>query len=182
MTAKSAPPNPPLEVRRLTLEELLAHAYAIELEAMERYAELADQMEVHNNTQVAAVFRKLCEVEEKHARQIAERMTGLEIPEIAPDSYAWPGLEAPETVDYADAHYLMTPWHALKMALSGEQQAFDFFDGVARVAENEEVKALAREFAEDERGHVRMVEDLLAKHPEPPPGWDEDPDLPQSQE
>ena len=182
MTGESAPRNQPLEARRLTLEELLAHAFAIEQEAMDRYAELADQMDVHNNEDVATVFRKLREVEEKHARQIADRMTGLNIPEIPPDSYAWPGLEAPETVDYADAHYLMTPWHALKMALTGEQQAFDFFDGVARVAENHDVRALAREFAEDERDHVRMVEDLLAKQSEPAPGWDDDPDLPESQE
>ena len=32
------------------LPELLAHAHAIEQEAFERYADLADQMETHNNT------------------------------------------------------------------------------------------------------------------------------------
>ena len=44
-----------------TTEELMAHAYAIEAEAEERYRELAIQMEVHNNTEVAALFRKLAE-------------------------------------------------------------------------------------------------------------------------
>ena len=40
----------------VTREWLLAHAMAIETEAVDRYEELADQMEVHNNPEVAAFF------------------------------------------------------------------------------------------------------------------------------
>ena len=42
----------------LSIEELLAHAHRMEAEASERYAELADQMEVHNNDEVATLCRK----------------------------------------------------------------------------------------------------------------------------
>jgi hypothetical protein len=32
--------------------------------------------------------------------------------------------------------------------------------------------------AEDEREHVRLIGEWLARYPEPEPGWDEDPDPP----
>lgn len=65
-------------------EELMAHAYAIEAEAAERYDELATQMEVHNNLEVAALFRKLAEYEGAHAREIEERSAHLSLPVLAP--------------------------------------------------------------------------------------------------
>ena len=37
-----------------TLSEFMAHAYAMELEASQRYADFADAMETHNNREVAA--------------------------------------------------------------------------------------------------------------------------------
>ena len=37
--------------------EFMAHAYAMEAEAAERYAEFADSMETHNNLEVASMFR-----------------------------------------------------------------------------------------------------------------------------
>jgi rubrerythrin len=48
------------------VEDLLAHARTMEAEAAERYDDLADQMEVHNNHEVARLFRKLAEIEAKH--------------------------------------------------------------------------------------------------------------------
>ena len=47
----------------ISVEELLAYSLAIEQEAAERYAELADQMEVHNNHEVAELFHKLAVIE-----------------------------------------------------------------------------------------------------------------------
>ena len=44
-------------------EELLAYSMAIETEAVERYNDLADQMEMHHNYDVADLFRKLAEIE-----------------------------------------------------------------------------------------------------------------------
>jgi len=40
------------------------------------------------------------------------------------------------------------------------------------------VQAAAREMAEDEREHVRLIREWLAKVPPPEPGWDEDMDPP----
>ena len=46
--------------------EFFAQALAIEVEATERYSLLADQMEVHNNKEIAAIFRKMALIEAEH--------------------------------------------------------------------------------------------------------------------
>ena len=44
-----------------TMDALMAYAYALEIEAAERYSEFADAMEEHNNRAVGELFRKLDE-------------------------------------------------------------------------------------------------------------------------
>jgi rubrerythrin len=168
--------------KKITVEQMLARAYAIEREAQSRYADLADQMLVHNNQELAALFGKLAEIEGKHATKIRQRAAGAELPYISPLAYRWPGTEAPENVDISVAHYLMTPHHALKMALAGEQRAVDYFEDLTKIAADSDAKALAEEFVEEEREHVELVKAWLERYPEPPPGWDEDHDPPMIQE
>ena len=165
-----------------SLPELYAHALAIEIEAEDTYALLADQMDVHNNRELAALFRKLSVIEGKHAKEIEERAKDIVLPDIAPWEYQWQSPASPEAADVDDVHYLMTPHHALMMALAAEKRAQAFFEDLARSASDPEVKAMAEEFAAEEREHVRLVEDLLARHPAPAEGWDEDMDPPVLQE
>ena len=164
------------------LPELLAHAYAIEQEAFERYAELADTMETHNNPELAELFGRLTRIERIHADRILERAKGMELPHIAPWEYKWGGGESPESPDMSGVHYLMTPHHALSMALAAEQRALRFYEAAAEAAGDAGVRAMAEEFAEEERGHVRLMDQWLAKYPAPRQGWDEDPDPPTMQE
>ncbi|MDJ0949198.1 MAG: ferritin family protein [Alphaproteobacteria bacterium] len=165
-----------------SLEELLAHAYALELDAVARYTELAAQMEVHNNPELAVMFAKLAKIEQLHADQIAERAKGLDLPTLSPWDYQWPSFESPEAVDSSQAHYLMTPYQALLLSLAGETAARDFYQALLQAAENPEVRALAEEFVEEEEEHVRLIEEWMAKYPAPEPGWNEDLDEPVSQE
>jgi rubrerythrin len=139
-------------------------------------------MLVHNNQELAQLFGKLAEIEGKHAAKIKQRAAGAELPYISPLAYRWPGTEAPENVDISVAHYLMTPHHALKMALAGEQRAVDYFEDLTKIAADSDAKALAAEFVEEEREHVELVKAWLDKYPEPEPGWDEDLDPPMLQE
>ncbi len=170
----------PAEIK--DLDELLAHAHAIEIEAEERYADLADQMEVHNNQEVAVLFRKLAEVEGAHAREILERAKGRDLPDIPYWEYKWTDSESPEAADLLEAHYLMTPHHALMLALRGEEKALAFFERLAKTATDNDVRKMAEEFAEEEREHVKIVKKYLEEHPEPPDGWDHDDDPPVLQE
>lgn len=156
--------------------DLLEMAFVLESEAAERYAELADQMEVHNNREVAEVFAKMAAIEGEHAKKV-DHPAG-EGPKRAPWEYRWLGFEAPETTESDQLHYLMTPHHALSLARVNEQRAEAFYRAVARLAPSEEVRELAAEMAEEEREHVELVEKWLEKYPEPEEGWDDDPDPP----
>jgi rubrerythrin len=92
--------------------------------------------------------------------------------------------ESPEEVDAGAAHYLMTPWHALELALGGEQRALDFFRSVAASAKDAKVKKLAEEFMEEEEEaeHVNLVHRLMRRHPAPSDAWAHDVDPPVAQD
>ena len=99
----------------------------MEREAVARYTEFADTMETHNNREVAQLFRKMAGYEQQHADQILAEM-GWADDVIAPrNSTMWAMVDAPETVAIDEVHYLMQPWHALKLALAAEQRALAFF-------------------------------------------------------
>lgn len=164
------------------LPALLAHAYAIEEDAHERYTVLADQMEVHNNPELAAMFRKLADIERLHAEKIRERASGMELPHMAPWDFNWLDAESPESSDLMEAHYLMTPHQALALALEGEQRAFRFFEQLAKRTSDNDIRKLAEEFAGEEREHIRIVEDLMTRYPEADEDWDDDFDPPNMQE
>ena len=157
--------------------DFMARAYTMELEAVERYAQFAEQMEVHNNKEVAELFRKLSSIESLHAKHILKAMGWPSLPAL-PVAFAWEGLEAPETAPFESVHYLMQPYHALEIALRCEEQAQKYFEDIAAGEAPPKVKEAALEMAEEEREHVALIRQWLAKVPKPAPGWDEDPDPP----
>ena len=157
--------------------EFMAHAYAMEAEAAERYAEFADSMEVHNNLEVAELFRKLSRIEQRHADQILEQMGWKQSPVSAVD-VRWQGAEGPESADPTDLHYLMQPYHALEIALHNEKRARDFFANLAKVTKDPGVRKGALEMEQDEVEHVRLIEEWLKRTPKPDPNWHADQDPP----
>lgn len=158
-----------------TLEDFMARAYAMELEAHERYAMFAEQLDTHNNREVAELFRKLSHIESLHAKRILEEMRWPSMPALPP-AYAWESVEGPETAPADDVHYLMRPWHALEIALKCELQAQRYFEDIAAGDAPPGVKKAALEMADEEREHVSLIRDWLKRVPRPAAGWDEDPD------
>jgi len=158
----------------------LAHAVELESEAAERYDELADSMEAHNNLEVARLFRDLAGYSRKHRDEIKGIAAEYgPVPKVAPWEFQWRNSpESPEAAAFEDAHYLMTPHHALKMALMCETQAQKYYAAVAAETEDTDVAKLARDFADEESQHVALVRQWLQRFPLPPEGWDEDPDPP----
>jgi len=156
--------------------DLLAIAYQIEVDAVDRYELLADQMDVCNNTALAELFRKLAHIEGLHAKHILEQAGEAGLPALDLLDIEWEGGDSPEALDLTQVHYMMKPWHAVKLALAGEQRALEFFEGLKGKFESEELIALVEEFSEEEREHVELMEKELAKYPEPEAGWDDDPD------
>ncbi|PWB65749.1 MAG: rubrerythrin [Bradyrhizobiaceae bacterium] len=165
-----------------SLPDLLAVAWRIEADAVERYQALAAQMETFNNAELAAVFRDLARAEGIHAEEIRRMAGDLDVAARAREIDPWRSGESPESADLAEAHYKMTPWHALQLALAGEQRALAFFDHILKTATDEAVRKMAAEFVEEENEHVDLVRRLLRRHREPSENWSEDPDAPVAQD
>jgi rubrerythrin len=157
--------------------DFMARAYTMELEATERYAQFAEQLDTHNNREVAQLFRKLAEVEALHAKRILAEMRWPSAPALAP-AYAWDGAEGPETAPFDSMHYLMQPYHALEIALRCELKAVQYFEAIAAGSGPQRVRAAAAEMAADEREHVKLIRDWMKRVPKPAAGWDHDPDPP----
>jgi rubrerythrin len=165
-----------------TVGDLLARAYAMEVEAKERYEEFAAQLELHGNLDVAGMFRKLAGAERKHAEALARDLAERGIAVTPAAALAAPGAEGLETALGDALHYLMTPYHALQIALRNELRAFAFFSNLSHSAAPDEIRSLASEFAQEEKLHVELVREWLARVPNPGEDWAYDPDEPRMPE
>jgi rubrerythrin len=163
------------------LNDLLAVAYQIEIDAVDRYKMLADQMETHNNPELTKVFRDLARAEGIHGEEIRRMAGDFDVAAHARELAKFGG-ESPEEADLGSAHYLMTPWHALQLSLAGEERALAYFTSIVETARDEKVKTLAAELVEEEAEHVQLVHRLLKRYPKPSENWADDLDPPVSQE
>ncbi len=174
------PANDPPAVT--SLADLFAVAYQIEADAVDRYDLLADQMETHNNPELAAVFRQLSRAEAAHRDEIRRLAGKLDVVAHARRMARWRHGESPEEASLSEAHYLMTPWHALQLALAGEKRALAFFKTIVETTKDADVRRMADEFVEEEAEHVNLVYRMLTKYPKPTTTWSTDPDPPVAQE
>ena len=164
-----------------TPEELLAHASKMERSAAIRYAELADQMEVHNNPELAEFLREMSRIEWGHVNDIDQLSGGINT-EGASTKDRWSVLSGGEAPDYGDMHYLSQPHHVLKLALDFEITNAKYYSEVAQKTEDTELQELAKRLQAEEEHHVAELESWLVRYPEPDPDWDEDMDAPVCQE
>ncbi len=155
-------------------------AWAMEVEAVERYSMLADAMEEHNNPEVTELFRKLARIEQLHADRILEEHPALDTRRAIAADAEWEDGEGPESADPGELHYRMQPYHALQMVLECEKRANRFFEKMARAASTPSVRDAALEMAAEEDEHVRLIEDWIKRTPRPEDDWEYDPDPPAS--
>ena len=151
--------------------ELYAHAIAIEREATARYLEFAERMSDLGNEAVAQIFSTLATLEGEHLAELLERTAGMPLPALGGDEYRWLGGGAPETVDRDLVFRLMSPHHALEIALLAENRAAAFFETVILTSHDGLLRALACELAADEGDHIAMLEKLLETTPSPVIDW-----------
>lgn len=160
------------------LNDLLAVAYQIEIDAVERYNLLAEQMQTHNNPDLVKVFRDLARAENIHGEEIRRLAGDFDVVNRARQIARFERTESPEEASLDSAHYLMTPWHALQLSLAGEKRALTYFSRIVETATDPKVKAMAAELVEEEAEHVNLVNRLLLRYPRPDDSWAEDPDPP----
>ncbi len=153
------PEIPPCE---MSVEELLLHALVMEREAVQRYAQLASMMERIGNRKVAKTFKKMSEIEARHAERIEDQIGEHALPILTPSEFRWRGPESPENADSDRLFHLMTPRQAMSLALECEKRARDFFADVVDDSTDENVREIAAEIAVEEEQHVAWVKDWLA--------------------
>lgn len=151
-------PNTPL-IR--SVAEFLAHALELEMEAVDRYRELADSMELHNNPEVAELFRGQAELGIRHTETILTRAQGLRLPPISPWDFKWDG-PGPEVLGMDRVNYLMDAHQALTLALHNETRGRDFYAQVAASSPDPAVRAIAHDLAAEEDAHARTLAGWLA--------------------
>ncbi len=147
--------------------ELYAHAIAIEREAAQRYGQFAERMADEGREDLARIFDMLARTEGEHLAALERRTAGIGLPAIAEGRYHWLDAGAPETAAEELVFRLMTPYQALAIALRAEQRAYAFFERLSWSAEDPALRALAREMAAEERGHIELIALLLDNSPEP---------------
>ena len=165
-----------------TLPELLAHALAMENEAAERYGELAVQMETHHKKDVGAIFRRHEHAEREHLGELNEMCKNVQLPHYAPWEFQWSGGESPEAIDIGKVHYQFSVRAAVLLALEHERKAAGFYADIADNAPTDDVRGLARQFADEEREHIGWLEACLAGCEPGDSIAPEDPDPPLGQE
>jgi len=143
-----------------SLSEFLAHAIAMEDEAAERYHELADMMEAHNNLDVAKLFRDMMHYSMLHRDSIKERSGSMELPKLRSWQYRW--IAPTEVGDEDGFDYTMHPYHALEYARKNEAAAMNFYQTVAETTQEPEIRKLATDFAEEEREHTAALDEMLS--------------------
>lgn len=160
-----------------SIAEFLAHALELEAESAESYRELADNMQVHNNPEVAALFRELAAEGEEHLKQVQQLAASFELPAIAPWAFKWSCPDGPESLAMDNIRYLMTRRQALLLASHNEVRGRDFYAQVAEHSKDPEVRQLASKMAAEEDAHVRMLRAWLdeEKEEQPAPLSDLDP-------
>jgi rubrerythrin len=138
----------------------MTEALVMEVEAAQRYLELAGMMESRNNIPCAVLFRKMAATEGRHAEQILHELGWASAP-AAPGKRIWEGFAVP--LPPGDASALMQPWHALRLALAEEQRAERFFAELAARATVEAVRNAAWELQREEQEHCELINEWLAK-------------------
>lgn len=145
-----------------TVEEFLAHAIQLEREAADRFGHLADAMESGGNKEVAKLFRQLAQYSRLHLADARQRSGFRDIPDLEPGEFSWPDAESPEAAAIWAADPMIGADAALQTALEAEMAGLTYYSEVLAQATDPEIVAFAKEFAEEESGHVAELKRWIA--------------------
>ena len=144
------------------LQELYAHALAVEREATKRFAELERYMREAGMDYIADEFEAIGREEREQYELLAVGTAGRELPTIEPWEYSPHFLGAQADV----VQKPRTVRDALMLAISCERRAQTFYVDVAEHTLDDTICAFAAEMAADESRHIARLERLLAREPE----------------
>lgn len=152
-----------------SVEEFLVHAIRLEQEAALRFGQLADAMTTQGNREVGSLFRQLADYSKLHLADARERAGYRDLPPLRPEDYTWPDIESPEAAAIWAADPMLGREQALEVALEAEQAGMDYYSSVMKNTIDPELRALAKEFADEEAGHVAELKRWIELHREGKP-------------
>lgn len=141
-----------------SVEEFLAHAIKLEQEAALRFGQLADAMATAGNHEVMELFRRLSEYSRLHLNDARARAGFRVLPDLAALDFHWPDIESPEAAAIWAADPLIGREQALHVALEAETAGLAYYQSILDSTTDPEIKALAREFVEEETLHVTELQ------------------------
>ncbi len=145
-----------------SVEVFLSYAIKLEEEATLRFGQLADAMAAAGNQPVSALFRKLSDYSRLHLADARARAGFRDVPVRMPADYQWPDLESPETTAIWATDPLIAYEEAMEIALDSEKRGHAFYKRVLDETSDPEIRALAKEFVEEEAEHVQWLEKWIA--------------------
>jgi rubrerythrin len=146
-----------------TLEELCAYAVKVEEDAAKHFEELAATMVACGNGAVAELFSQLAGYSRLHLQKAQERAGSLDVTGLIPPDYVWPDFQTPERTALWAGDPSLSRLDALRAALVGEQRGYEFYYSVAGTSNDPEVRAMAKEFYDEEAEHVRLLEQWIGR-------------------
>jgi rubrerythrin len=147
-----------------SVEEFLAHTIQLESEAALRFGQLADAMNNAGNSEVGRLFRRLADYSLLHLGDAKARAGFRNIPNLDASEYRWPDIESPEAAAIWAADPMLGREQALQVALDAENAGLDFYANVLQTTTDPEIRALAKEFVDEEAQHVAELQHWMQMH------------------
>ena len=140
---------------QIQFEKLIARAIKREVEAHEFYRDVATRV---SDASVKTIFQELSDEEMQH-RDLLERFRmdqSLAIKFKAP-----PDFKVAETVDEKPLSTDMKPADAIALAMKKEQQAVEFYQGLAQLCDDADVRDSYNNLANMELSHKHRLENVF---------------------
>ena len=147
-----------------SVEEFLAYAVKLEEEAALRFGELADAMQSCGNRDVGKLFRRLSDYSRLHLADAKARTGYRDIPDLKPGEFDWPDFESPESGRDLGRRSLYRPRTGARNCARRRTGEFLIITGGFSIPADPEIRVLAKEFAEEETGHVAEIEKWIVAH------------------
>ncbi len=153
-----------VDFTKLSTQDILDIAIAIEKEAHQRYEEFADSLELHHTFEAAEFFHFMAENEEKHAAALeARRRAAFGDAPVTVKLAEILDVEAPH---YREVRASMSIQAALEAVRQAERRAHDFYAGAIDVVQDESIKQLLESLQAEEAAHEKQIEAQIDALPE----------------
>ena len=144
------------------MDHFMAHTIRMEQESAAHYEKLAFEAKAQGFDDIGELFTKLGHYSFLHLTEAHRRAERLRVRHMPEEMLPWPDYLPREQNPLTNVSAKLTRLDVLQAALLGEKRGFQFYDTVAKLTHNPEVRELAQEFIREEQEHVQMLEDWIA--------------------